>query len=44
MIMLIYYTILYYVDDVGEWWKIDIKSLYYEFLSTGGGPNISDDF
>ncbi|GAB2290349.1 hypothetical protein Dimus_024628 [Dionaea muscipula] len=27
---------------LGEWWKEDIETLYYNFLSSGGDPNISD--
>ncbi|GMH00694.1 hypothetical protein Nepgr_002533 [Nepenthes gracilis] len=27
---------------IGEWWKVDIQTLYYAFLRTGGDPNTSD--
>ncbi|GMH17170.1 hypothetical protein Nepgr_019011 [Nepenthes gracilis] len=27
---------------IGEWWKEGIQDLYYNFIRTGGDPNISD--
>lgn len=29
---------------LGEWWKMDIQTLYYTFLKTGGDPNTSDAY
>ena len=30
--------------NAAEWWKSDVQTVLSEFLSNGGGPNVSDAF